>query len=178
MILGIVKNNVQKNKASNVTKECFKVMVKLVLLVNRMHLCKILCILVRKTALAIFMLLLEKNSATFHENQATFDKNWTTLKTLGYIQLKTCHTDDLTQHEEDFTQYLQHKSGSGDGSADRAFTSDARCSRFESSHQQSLYYLFTVCQLYWKDENKRKRDRDWPQFFLKKQILPLMNESK
>ena len=46
--------------------------------------------------------------------------------------------------------------GSDCDAVGRAVASDSRDLRFESSHQQILYYLLYYCQLYWKDENKEK----------------------
>ena len=52
---------------------------------------------------------------------------------------------------------------SGCGSVDRAVAFNSRDPRFESSHRQN-FILNINCQLYWKDENKEKRGRDWPIF--------------
>ena len=50
------------------------------------------------------------------------------------------------------------------GIAGRAVACNTGGSRFESSHRQNLYWTFVSCQLYWKDENKEKRGREWPIF--------------
>ena len=63
--------------------------------------------------------------------------------------------------------------GSGCGSVGRAVASDTRGPRFESSHRQKFNYLLNICLLstvYWKDENKEKRGREWP--ILKKKKSP------
>ena len=55
--------------------------------------------------------------------------------------------------------------GSGCGSVGRAVASDTRCSRFESRHRQIfIEHLLLSTALYWKDENNRKRGREWPIF--------------
>ena len=52
--------------------------------------------------------------------------------------------------------------GSSGGSFGRAVPSDTRGPRFESSHrQQKLYWTFAYFQLYWKDENKEKYEKQW-----------------
>ena len=33
-----------------------------------------------------------------------------------------------------------------------------------------IYWTFIYCQLYWKDENKEKRGREWPIFFKKTKL--------
>ena len=48
--------------------------------------------------------------------------------------------------------------GSDCDAVGRAVASDTRDLRFESSHRQIIYNLLYYCQLYWKDENKKK----WP----------------
>ena len=58
------------------------------------------------------------------------------------------------------------------GSVGRAVASESRGPRFESSHRQKFNYLLNICLLstvYWKDENKKKRGREWP--ILKKKIF-------
>ena len=52
--------------------------------------------------------------------------------------------------------------GSGYGSLARAVASNARVPRFSSSHRHNLYWRFVNYQLYWRDENKSKRCREWP----------------
>ena len=57
--------------------------------------------------------------------------------------------------------------GSGYGSVGRAVASDTRGPQFESSHWQKFIYILNICLLstvYWKDENKEKRGREWPIF--------------
>ena len=58
--------------------------------------------------------------------------------------------------------------GSGCGSVARVVASDSRGPWFESSHRQKII-LNIYCQLYWKDENKEKRGREWL-IFLKKTL--------
>ena len=68
-------------------------------------------------------------------------------------------------------RYYQQSIGSGCGSVGRAPAFDTRGPRFESNHRQKfIYWTFIYSQLYWKDENKGKRCREWPNFFLKKPI--------
>ena len=71
-------------------------------------------------------------------------------------------------------QYNPHKAltwlGSGCGSIGKAVASDTRGMRFETSHCQNLYWTLVFCQMYWKDENKEKRGREWPNNFLQKSI--------
>ena len=56
--------------------------------------------------------------------------------------------------------------GSRWGSVGKAVASDTRGLRFESHHCQSFIEHFNY-QVYWKDENKEKRGREWP---IKKKI--------
>ena len=63
--------------------------------------------------------------------------------------------------------------GSGCGTVGRAVACNTRGPGFESSHWQlllNIYFLLTVCR---KDENKKKRGREWPifLFFLKKKPM-------
>ena len=51
--------------------------------------------------------------------------------------------------------------GSRWGSVGKAVASDTRGLRFESHHCQSFIEHFNY-QVYWKDENKEKRGRQWP----------------
>ena len=63
---------------------------------------------------------------------------------------------------------MQNTRGSGCGSVGRAVASNTRGPRFESRHGQilkSIYLLSTV--LFWKDENKGKRGREWSIFWKK-----------
>ena len=43
----------------------------------------------------------------------------------------------------------------------RAVASNSRGPWFESSHWPTFILNIVYCQLYWKDENKRKRGREW-----------------
>ena len=61
------------------------------------------------------------------------------------------------------TCFITLCTGSGCGSVGRAVASYTRGLRFKSSHRQKIiYWTFIYCQLYWKDENKEKRGREWP----------------
>ena len=66
--------------------------------------------------------------------------------------------------------------GSGCGSVGRVVASDTRGPWFESSQRQKFIFILNICLLatvYWKDENKDKRGREWP-IFLKKTYLLLL----
>ena len=66
------------------------------------------------------------------------------------------------------TVFKQLRFGSGCGSVGRAVASDSRGLLFESSHRQKIIYILNICLLstvYWKDENKEKRGREWPIFY-------------
>ena len=61
------------------------------------------------------------------------------------------------------TERNRKDEGSGRGSVGKAVASDTIGLQFESSHRQTLYYLFTV-NCVEKTKIKQKRGRDRPNF--------------
>ena len=43
-------------------------------------------------------------------------------------------------------------------------------------NKKLLYWTFVYSQLYWKDENKEKRGREWPIFKHIQQLFPLQQK--
>ena len=69
--------------------------------------------------------------------------------------------------------------GSGCGSVGRAVTWYTRV--WIQTSAKLLYWTFVYCQLYWIDENKEKRCREWPLFLKKHYIsltIPFLAETK
>ena len=60
------------------------------------------------------------------------------------------------------------------GSVGRAVASDTRSPRFESSHRQNLLNICLLSTVFWKDENKEKRGREWPMFWAAEYCLALL----